>query len=136
MPWDADTCHAAAEGGHLDVLKWACLRGCPWSELTCALAAKGGHLHVLKYARANGCPWDKRTCVFAAENEHHDVVRWYLDELDRLARDALPGIPLDVVCQILGKANLPDTADLARLCGVSRANARRGGENETSGGGT
>ena len=74
--------------------------------------------------------------MFAAENEHHDVVRWYLDELDRLARDALPGIPLDVVCQILGKANLPDTADLARLCGVSRANVRRGGENETSGGGT
>jgi len=120
-PWDAETCHAAAEGGHLQVLLWAALRGCPWNELTCASAAKGGHLELLKYARANGCPWDKRTCMFAAEGEHHAVVQWYLDELDRLARNALPGLPLDVVFQIIGSANMPDTADLARLRAVSRA---------------
>jgi hypothetical protein len=29
--------------------------GCPWDEGTCWAAAEGGHLEVLKWARANGC---------------------------------------------------------------------------------
>ena len=75
---------AAAEGGHLEVLKWArendwrfwdwgtgawaavvrphCRcplareNDCPWDWRTCAHAAKGGHLEVLKWLRANDCP--------------------------------------------------------------------------------
>jgi len=54
------TCAYAAEGGHLEVLKWARENGCPWDKQTCAYAAKGGHLEVLKWARENGCPWDER----------------------------------------------------------------------------
>ena len=34
---------------------------------TCAWAAEGGHLEVLKWARENGCPWDEETRELAAE---------------------------------------------------------------------
>ena len=36
-------------------------KGCKWDELTCAAAAEGGHLEVLKYAHENGCPWNEAT---------------------------------------------------------------------------
>jgi hypothetical protein len=32
----------------------------------CARAAEGGHLEVLKWARENGCPWDEDTRRIAA----------------------------------------------------------------------
>ena len=48
----------AAEGGHLECLKYAHENGCPWDEWTCSMAAFNGHLECLKYAHENGCPWD------------------------------------------------------------------------------
>jgi len=66
LPVGRLTCSWAAEGGHLEVLKWARENGCPWNERTCSCAAKGGHLEVLKWARENGCPWGEQTCSFAA----------------------------------------------------------------------
>ena len=45
----------AAEGGHLEVLKWARENGSPWDEDICAYAAESGHFEVLKWARENGC---------------------------------------------------------------------------------
>ncbi len=33
-PWDASTCIAAAQEGHLEVLQWALVEGCPWDEQT------------------------------------------------------------------------------------------------------
>ena len=29
FPWDKKTCYFAAEGGHLETLKWARENGCP-----------------------------------------------------------------------------------------------------------
>ena len=52
-----DVCRHIAEGGNLEVLKWAREAGCPWDVRTCWMAAKGGHLEVLKWAREQGCPW-------------------------------------------------------------------------------
>ena len=66
----------AAEGGHLQVLQWACENGCPWDEWTCAYAAQGRHLEVLKWARANGCPWSAVTCAVAAGGGHLEVLKW------------------------------------------------------------
>ena len=43
---DYGICRYAAEGGHLEVLKWARSQGCRWDILTCACAAKSGHLEV------------------------------------------------------------------------------------------
>ena len=37
--WNMETCSAAAEGGHLDVLKWAFENGCP---------CKNGHRQLLE----------------------------------------------------------------------------------------
>ena len=101
-PWNKCTCEAAAEGGHLDVLKWSTANGCPWNNVdvlvccrewsprrwpgTCQrvslgrgdarLLQRGGHLDVLQWARATGCPWDTFTCHAAAEKGHLDVLKW------------------------------------------------------------
>ncbi len=84
-PSDVMTCAKAAEGGHLEVLKWAQSnlqsQWCPWnskSQQICAnAAARRGHLEVLKWARSQGCPWDaKRTCASAAEGGHLEVLQW------------------------------------------------------------
>ena len=45
--WDEDTCSCAAEGGHLDLLKWATAEGCEVDSWTFNVAAEGGHLEVL-----------------------------------------------------------------------------------------
>jgi len=55
-PWNAATCFAAAEGGHLAVLRWARQHGCPWDKNTCYAAAIGGHLVMLRWARGAGLP--------------------------------------------------------------------------------
>ena len=67
---------AAAEGGHLELLRWARENGCPWDEATPAFAAEGGHLELLRWARENGCPWDAETCARAAEGGHLELLRW------------------------------------------------------------
>jgi hypothetical protein len=70
----------AANGGHLDVLRWALANGCPWHPRTCAnAAARGGHLEVLKWMRANGHAnqniW--HYCKLAARaNQHWKVLAW------------------------------------------------------------
>jgi len=48
----------AAEGGHLEVLKWARENGCPWDRRTTECANAGGHSDVLEWAKENGCPSD------------------------------------------------------------------------------
>src|SRR5689334_21762832 len=74
--WDKSTCAGAAQGGHLEVLKWARANGCPWNEWTCANAAAGGHLEVLKWAREYTCPWNLWTCSMAAQGGHLEVLKW------------------------------------------------------------
>lgn len=72
------TCALAAEGGHLEVLRWARDNGCDWDRHTCLHAASGGQLAALQWARAgvlevlqwlhaSGCLWDAKTCALAAE---------------------------------------------------------------------
>ena len=76
FPWDEKTCAYAADGGHLDVLKWARENGCSWDEDTCSGAAFGGHLETLKWARATDCPLDVWTCAFAAKGGHLEMLKW------------------------------------------------------------
>lgn len=72
----SDACHAAATGGHVDVLRYLHAKGLPWTELTCSLAANRDHLDALRYLHENGCPWDYRVREFAASA---DIIA-YLDE--------------------------------------------------------
>ena len=76
VTFDEDLCALAAQGGHLEVLKWLHENGYPWNEDTCELAARHGHLGVLQWARANGCPWDEGTCAAAARGGHTEALAW------------------------------------------------------------
>ena len=68
----------AAEGGHLETLRWLVENGCTVNEWTCEAAAKGGHLNVLKWLRAPlfPCPWNLNTCEAAAENGHLECLQY------------------------------------------------------------
>ena len=67
-------CAYAAQGGHLDVLRWEREHECPWNEGTCVRAGGGGHLDVLRSAREQGCTWDKELCLAAASSKGHAAV--------------------------------------------------------------
>jgi hypothetical protein len=84
--WHANTCRGAAQGCHLDVLKWLRLPDkpegqCRWGGNTCSAAAQGGHLDVLQWLRLpdkpeGQCDWNARTCHAAAEGSRLDVLKW------------------------------------------------------------
>ncbi|KAJ1630298.1 hypothetical protein T492DRAFT_906917 [Pavlovales sp. CCMP2436] len=63
-------CYRAAQGGYLEVLRYAHEHGCPWDSWTCDCAAVGGHLEVLRYAHEHGCLWGDDTCSYAAQGGH------------------------------------------------------------------
>lgn len=67
----------AAEGGHIEVLKWAKDNGCDFTNTyLCEHASKGGHLESLKWLRDTvGCFWDEMSCAEAARNGH-EVLQW------------------------------------------------------------
>lgn len=66
----------AANGGHLECLKYAHENGCPWDIFTCADAAHGGHMQCLKYAHEQGCPWDADTCSMATLGGHLECLKY------------------------------------------------------------
>lgn len=87
-PWDIWMFSHAAEGGHLDILKWL-KDQLDNDELTLATvdyatvcthaqvhAASKGHLIVLEWLIDNGCLWDKRSCVVAARGGHLHILKW------------------------------------------------------------
>jgi len=77
--WDEMTINAAAQHGHLHIVKYCMEQKCMHDELVCAFAAKNGHLNILKYLHENGAPWDSWTCAFARENNHLDCLLYALD---------------------------------------------------------
>ncbi len=73
--WDESVTAAAADGGHLSILRWLRYRKCPWDASTCAAAAKRGFLPILQWARKNHCPWDDSVplaAVAGPETMKHD----------------------------------------------------------------
>jgi hypothetical protein len=72
-----ETTTNAAEGGHLEVLKWLRWHWCPWNEQLVSIhAARGGHLEMLKWTRENKCDWDARACAAAAQHGHFELLKW------------------------------------------------------------
>ena len=69
--WCEDICIAAAEGGHLECLQFA--YEMDLSEHTCHYAAWGGHLECLRFAHENGCLWDEDTCSTTSVATRTDV---------------------------------------------------------------
>ena len=76
--WNEYTINAAAQFGHLHIVKYCMKHKCP-CMLACALAAASGHLDILKYLHENGVPWDYKTCAFARENNHLECLVYALD---------------------------------------------------------
>ena len=71
---------AAANDGHLDVLKWGQSYGYKLETMldkyTFAKAALFGHLEVVKYLRQLNIEWDENTCSNAAMNGHLELLKW------------------------------------------------------------
>ena len=105
--WFADVTLAAAQGGHMKLLRWLCesqcdvgpgtcavlaqcnnvamleyLREnrCSWDEDTTNAAAEAGHLALLKWVTARGCPWSEETCASAAYGGHLEVLQWLREQ--------------------------------------------------------
>jgi hypothetical protein len=77
--WNEGTICAAAQFGHLHIVKYCMKHKCPRIKFACALAAASGHLDILKYLHENGVPWDFHTCAFARENNHLECLVYALD---------------------------------------------------------
>ena len=75
---------AAAEFGHLGLLKWARTLGCPLTIFSMLSASRFGRMEVLKWLREQGCNWDFRCCELAALGGHLEVLKWFHDQGCRL----------------------------------------------------
>ena len=66
--WDRKTICAAANHGNMEMVKYCVANECPIDVSACAHAAEGGHLECLKYLREEvKAPWDWRTASWAAK---------------------------------------------------------------------
>lgn len=74
--WNATTCAAAAEGGHLACLEFARSKGCPWDAWTCVLAAANGHLECLRFALQGRCPVHRKTSVLRDGDKEMQFTTW------------------------------------------------------------
>lgn len=85
--------HAAAGGGHLDVLKYLHANGAVLTLETCAAAVRGCHIPCLQFCVAHNAPLDESLCAAAAVavcgNESHglEMLR-YMHEVARCPWDA------------------------------------------------
>jgi hypothetical protein len=73
-PWDHQTVVKAARAGHLDVVRWAVLRGCAMTLQAAVQAAAAGHLRVVRWLLRHGCPADHSLCAHAAARGHLPVL--------------------------------------------------------------
>ncbi len=84
FPVSAETCAAAARGGHFGILKWLrqpddCGRVCPLDKWTCANAALIGRLDILEWVYElcqSECLWSEWACAAAAKGGHIEVLKW------------------------------------------------------------
>lgn len=71
--WNKHATLSAAKEGHLSILMFVHENGCSWHEDTTWGAAKYGHLDCLKYAHENGCPWNEVTKESAYDCPWHEA---------------------------------------------------------------
>jgi hypothetical protein len=114
---EGSSCEAAANFGHLKMLKWLAAKGahitgvCSWNaahkghlEVLEWLRSKnyyiwsdawhgasmGGHLEVMKWLRGTGIPWDKRTGSIALKTEAAELLKWLVAEDYPFFKDLSP----------------------------------------------
>ena len=68
---------AAAEHGHLELVKWLCGEGgFEMDEQVMWGAAQSGNLKLVQWLRGEGCPWDYWTCSQAVDRGRVEMLRW------------------------------------------------------------
>ena len=78
--WDEKTISSAAEQGNLEMVKYCVANEHPIDEVECAYAADGGHLEVLKYLREEvKAPWYSNTANWAAGNGHLHILEYLVE---------------------------------------------------------
>jgi len=88
--WDEETINEAAKQGNLEMVKYCVANECPINMNACAYAAQGGHLEVLKYLHEEvKAPWTSGTASFAAESAQLHILEYLVerkyDEFDEEA---------------------------------------------------
>lgn len=77
-----DTCisDCAASVGNLECLEYAnkCV-GIRWNENTCLAAAENGHVNILKYLYENGCKWDCRIIIDAILRDNIEILKYAVE---------------------------------------------------------
>lgn len=71
--WDSNCYGAAAQYGHLHVLKYLHMSKCPLKAKNDAIlyAARGGQVECMQYLRSIGCPWDADVTIEYAVPGHY-----------------------------------------------------------------
>ena len=78
--WDEWTINRAAEQGNLEMVKYCVANECPINMNACAYAAQGGHLEVLKYLHEEvKAPLNSLTASFAALNGHLHILEYLVE---------------------------------------------------------
>ena len=88
--WDYKTINTAAEQGNLEMVQYCVANQCPINEYACAFAADGGHLECLKYLREEAkAPWGWKTASWAALNGHLHILEYLVErKFDQFWEDA------------------------------------------------
>ena len=78
LPWDGETCRAAARYGHLDIVRWAYSAGCHVDVNECGVqAARGGHISMLGWlAQFPAFKPNQWMATMAARGGHLAVLKW------------------------------------------------------------
>ena len=77
---ETESVATSAAQGHLDIVKYL-IEGkhCSWDGRTSSAAAWGGHLEVLQWLLSNGCPWDKDVYNQAVVKGRIKILDWLWD---------------------------------------------------------
>ena len=78
--WDGRTIEVVAFKGNLEMVKYCVANECPMNERACAFAADGGHLEVLKYLHEEAkAPWEWCTATCADEKGHLHILEYLVE---------------------------------------------------------
>lgn len=88
----------AAEGGHLDILKWISKEGyytprCSFTTL-CCYGVMNGHWDVVKWLREIGEDWGYNFCFWATRAKRTDILLWAVANGYQINATALNGAAL------------------------------------------
>ena len=82
--WDAKTINKAARKGNLEMLKYCFSNGCPCDEEeACGLAADGGHLDCLRFLFTKVNPsreTEKHAALVAVGCGHLEILKYFVEE--------------------------------------------------------